>query len=170
MILSPERSGQTKFGLQPFQNQPQAGLLGDLWLTNKEPCIFRRRCRRSLFSHFSVLDIGSSPSHLHTIMINATPQQFRRAADLQEKIQSLQEQLGQLLGAPAQPATRAPGKRKLSAEGLANIRAGVRKRMAARAKTARQPKRKFSAAGRARLSALAKARWAKTKREGRSRL
>jgi hypothetical protein len=143
MILSPDRSGQTKFGLQPFQNQP----LG-----------------------FSVLDIGSPPGHIPTIMINATPQQLRKAADLQEKIQSLQEELAQLLGAPAQPPSRAPGKRKLSAQGLANIRAGVRKRIAAKAKIAPQPKRKFSAAGRARLAALAKARWAKARRAGRSRL
>jgi len=130
----------------------------------------------ALLSHFSVLDLGSPPSHIAAIMINATPQQLRKAADLQEKILSLQEQLGQLLGAPAQPAapalppTRAPGKRKLSAQGLANIRAGVRKRMAAKAQTARQPRRKFSAAGRARLAALAKARWAKAKKAGKTRL
>jgi hypothetical protein len=103
-------------------------------------------------------------------MINATPQQLRKAADLQEKIQSLQEELGQLLGTPAQPATPTPRKRRLSAQGLANIRAGVRKRIAAKTKPARQPKRKFSAAGRARLAALAKARWAKAKRAGKSRL
>ena len=54
-------------------------------------------------------------------------------------------------------------KRKMSAQGLANIRAGVRKRMLAQAKrqAAQKPKRKISAAAKARLSALAKARWAK---------
>ena len=37
-------------------------------------------------------------------MMNITPQQFRKAADIQEKIQSLQEELGQLLGGPVHPA------------------------------------------------------------------
>jgi hypothetical protein len=143
-------------------------------------------------------------------MINATPTQLRKAADIQEKIHSLQEELGQLLGGetstPAQP-TEAPttkrkmsaagraairaaqkarwakirgtapaarpsqkGKRKLSAKGLANIRAGVAKRMAAQGKPVQKPKRKVSAAGRAALSAAAKARWAKVKKAGKSRL
>jgi hypothetical protein len=143
-------------------------------------------------------------------MINATPQQLRKAADLQEKIQSLQEELGQLLGGnvstPAEP-TEAPrkkwkmsaagrariaaaararwarikgtgpspeavkkAKRKISAQGLANIRAGVAKRMAAQGKAVQKPKRKLSAAGRAALSAAAKARWAKAKKAGKSRL
>ena len=58
-------------------------------------------------------------------MINITPQQLRKAANIQEKIQSLQKELGQLLGGsgpgPAPAATRAPKKRKMSAQGLANI-------------------------------------------------
>jgi hypothetical protein len=134
-------------------------------------------------------------------MINVTPQQLRKAADLQEKIQSLQEELGQLLGgsgtaetatieAPKKRRMSAAGrariaaaararwakikgtapKRKMSAQGLANIRAGVAKRMAAQGKAIQKPKRKMSAAGRAALSAAAKARWAKAKRAGKSRL
>jgi hypothetical protein len=149
-------------------------------------------------------------------MINITPQQLRRAADIQEKIQLLQQELGQLLGGevstPAQP-TEAPkkkwkfsaaarakmrsaqkarwaaikaapsakpapekkAKKKMSAQGLANIRTGVEKRMAAQgkapaAKPAKNAKKKFSAAGRAALSAAAKARWAKAKKAGKSRL
>jgi hypothetical protein len=143
-------------------------------------------------------------------MINATPVQLRKAADIQEKIQSLQEELGELLGGlggsgdtaaieppksrkrsaavrarmrmaqkarwaklkgEAPSATPAP-KRKLSAQGLANIRAGVRRRVLgqAKGKAIQQPKRKISAAGKARLSALAKARWAKVKAQGRARL
>ena len=138
-----------------------------------------------------------------------SPKQLRKAADIQEKIQSLQEELGQLLGGdvstPAQP-TEAPekrkfsaytrakmrkaqqarwasikgttpsvkpvkkAKRKMSAQGLANIRAGVAKRMAAQGKVVQKPKRKFSAAGRAALSAAAKARWAKAKRAGKTTL
>jgi hypothetical protein len=139
-----------------------------------------------------------------------SPHQLRKAADIQEKIQSLQEELGQLLGretsTPAEPTEEpkkrkvnaagrarmraaqlarwakikgtaasttpaaAPKKRKMSAEGLANIRAGVAKRMAAQGKPVQKPKRKFSAAGRAALSAAAKARWAKAKKAGKSRL
>jgi hypothetical protein len=106
-------------------------------------------------------------------MINASPKQLRKAADLLEKIQLLQEQLGELLGGSSEAvAAEAPKQRRMSAAGLANIRAGVRKRMLAQGtrKVAQKPKRKVSAAGRARLSALAKARWAAVKKAGKSRL
>jgi hypothetical protein len=142
-------------------------------------------------------------------MINITPTQLRKAADIQEKIQSLQEELGQLLGGdvstPAQ-ATEAPRKykfsaaarakmraaqkarwakikgttpeaeppqkakkRKMSAQGLANIRAGVAKRMAAQgkapaAKPVKKARKKISAAGLANIRAAVKARWAKAKK------
>ena len=181
-----------------------------------------------------------------------SPTQLRKAADIQEKIQSLQSELGQLLGGeistPAQPTevpktrkfsayTRAKmrkaqqarwaakrgevarpaeveskatpaakpkkkqlseaklkalakarearwakikgpapaakpvkkAKRKMSAEGLANIRAGVAKRMAAQGKVVQKPKVQRSAAWRAAVSAAAKARWAKAKKAGKSR-
>jgi len=162
---------------------------------------------------FVRLDLPSQSLHSSPTMINITPTQLRRAADIQERIQSLQKELGQLLGGegstPAQPATTTPKKKrkisaagiarivaatkarwakiraakgesrpaptkgKMSAQGLANIRAGVAKRMAAQQKAAMkpsQPKRKISAAGKARLAALAKARWAKVKKAGKSRL
>ena len=138
-------------------------------------------------------------------MINLTPAQLRKAADIQEKIQSLQEELGQILGGevstPAQ-TTEAPRtykfsaaarakmraaqqarwakikgtapeakpaqepKRKMSAQGLANIRAGVAKRMAAQgkavaAKPIKKARKKISAAGLANIRAAQKARWAK---------
>jgi hypothetical protein len=157
-----------------------------------------------------VLDIIPRVVQIASTMMNITPQQLRKAADIQERIQSLQEELGQLLGgetiAPAQateapkkrkvsaaarskmraaqkarwakikgtaPSAKpapAPKKRKMSAQGLANIRAGVAKRMAAQDKVVQKPKREFSAAGRAALSAAAKARWAKAKKAGKSRL
>jgi hypothetical protein len=138
-----------------------------------------------------------------------SPTQLRKAADIQEKIQSLQEELGQLLGGetftPAQ-ATEEPkkrkvnaagrarmraaqlarwakikgtapsakpvkkAKRKMSAQGLANIRAGVAKRLAAQSKAVQKPKKKFSAAARAALSAAIKARWAKAKKAGKTTL
>ena len=159
-------------------------------------------------SPIRALDLHSKSIHTPTTMINITPQQLRKAANIQEKIQSLQKELGQLLGgfgetaaieAPKRRKISAAGiarmrsaakarwakikaakagkaaqkpKRKMSAQGLANIRAGVRKRMMAQAKgkAVQKPKRKMSAAAKARLSALAKARWAKAKTAGKSRL
>jgi hypothetical protein len=133
-----------------------------------------------------------------------TPKQLRRAANLQEKIQSLQSDLNQILGSEGSASARStegstkrkfsasararmrkaqkarwakikgtkPGRkgRKMSARGLANIRAGVLKRMKNQGRTTRKPKRKMSAAGKAALSAAAKARWAKAKAAGKSRL
>jgi hypothetical protein len=58
--------------------------------------------------------------------------------------------------------------RKMSAKGLANIRAGVLKRMKNQGKEITKPK--MSAAGRARLSALARARWKKAKAAGKGTL
>jgi hypothetical protein len=140
-----------------------------------------------------------------------SPTQLRKAADIQEKIESLQNELNEILGgevstsaepteapkkrrkmsaagrraiaaaakarwakikgtAPSAKPAQKPKKRKMSAQGLANIRAGVAKRMAAQGKVVQKPKRKFSAAGRAAISAAAKARWAKAKKAGKSRL
>jgi hypothetical protein len=134
-----------------------------------------------------------------------SPQQLRKAADIQEKIQELQKELGQILGAEvsspvetteprkkykfsaaarakmraaqkarwakikgtapsAKPAQKP--KRKMSAQGLANIRAGVAKRMAAQGKAVQKPRSKISAAGLANIRAAQKARWAKAKKAG----
>ena len=128
---------------------------------------------------------------------NFTPQQLRDAADLQENIQGLQEQLNQLLGgevsASAETAIEAPqgptnGRRrkKFSAEARAKMAASQRARWAARRgeavpdespateaeKPARQPRKKKQVSE-AKLNALAKARaarWAKARRAGKSRL
>ncbi len=112
-------------------------------------------------------------------MINLTPQQLRAAANIQERIQSLQKELGHLLGgieatAATEPSGK-PKKRRMSAQGRANIRAAAKARWAEfRARKAGKPvpkpRRKMSAAAKARLSALAKARWAQVKKAGRSRL
>jgi hypothetical protein len=145
-------------------------------------------------------------------MINLTPAQLRKAADIQEKIQSLQEELGQILGGevstlaqtietPKKRKVSAAGKarmraaqiarwakikgtapeaepapepkRKMSAQGLANIRAGVAKRMAAKgkalaAKPVKKARKKISAAGLANIRAAQKARWAKAKAAGKA--
>lgn len=100
--------------------------------------------------------------------------QLRRAADLQEQIESLQGQLTQLLGAPAGiGAAATPKKRHMSAAARARIAAGARARWAkikGTAAPARKPKRTMSAAAKARLSALAKARWKKAKAAGKTTL
>jgi hypothetical protein len=107
-----------------------------------------------------------------------SPQQLRQAADLKERIVSLQEELDRLLGAPPEILVEAPRRRRkhLSAQALANIRAGVRKRvgglksLASPAKPTRKRKRRMSAAQKARLSAIAAARWKKVKAQGKSKL
>jgi hypothetical protein len=105
---------------------------------------------------------------------NLTPQQLRRAADVKEKIDALQATLSELLGAPAKAATAEPKRKKISAAGIARIRAAQRARWAAIKQGAAQgkapPKRKISARGRAKLAALAKARWAKVKAAGKTSL
>ena len=113
--------------------------------------------------------------------INVTAQQLRQAADLQERIESLQNQLRGLLGgagkaAQAPAARTGVGRRQISAAGIERIRAAQKARWA-KVKRAQgaggapaKPKRRMSAAGRARLAALARARWAKAKQQGRKAL
>jgi hypothetical protein len=110
--------------------------------------------------------------------------QLKRAIDLREQIESLQEQLasiggGSRLGRPPGPAKPArKGKRRMSAAGRARIAAAARARWAkyrggaTRVKPAKAVKKKkrFNAAARAKLSAAAKARWAKAKAAGRKAL
>ena len=107
---------------------------------------------------------------------NLTPQQLRHAADLQEQIFTLQQELNQMLeSGPAADIEQAGRSRTLSPQGLANIRAGVRKRWAkpsangAEEKPAKR-RRKMSAAGRASIAARMKARWRAAKRAGRNAL
>jgi hypothetical protein len=109
-----------------------------------------------------------------------TPRQLRRAADVKERIDALEKELGQLLEAlapaPAPAATATRKRKKISAAGIARIRAAQRARWAAvkksktPAKAAPKRKRKLTAAGRARLASLARARWAKVKAAGKTSL
>jgi hypothetical protein len=96
-------------------------------------------------------------------MINITPTQFRKAADIQEKIQSLQDELNEILGgevpAPTE-ATDAPKKKwKVSAAGRARMQAAQKARWAAIKGTAPseqaapKKKRKMSAEGLANIRA-----------------
>ena len=125
-----------------------------------------------------------------------TPQQLRDAADLQERVEALQNELNELLdddmAGPAQAAVdtdqspdrpkngRRKKRRRLSPEGRANIIAATKARWAARRgevvpeqTPAAEPvkrKRRISRALREARSAAMKARWAKARRAGRSRL
>ena len=104
-------------------------------------------------------------------MINFTPTQLRKAADIQEKIQLLKEELGQILGGPDEAAAiEAPKKkRRISAAGIARIVAATKARWAKIKGTAPSTKsvptleRNISAQGLANIRAAQKARWAKVK-------
>jgi hypothetical protein len=68
-------------------------------------------------------------------LLNATPGQLRKAADIQEQIESLQVELGQILGGEVSTAaqtTEAPKKRKISAACRARMRAAQKARWAAK--------------------------------------
>jgi len=68
-----------------------------------------------------------------------SPQQLRKAADIQERIQTLLAELNEVLGSPAESiATEAP-------------------------KNGRRKRRRMSAAGRAAIAAAARAKWARLK-------
>jgi hypothetical protein len=102
-----------------------------------------------------------------------TPAQLRQAADIQERILSLQEQLNSILGGGETPtpfATEAPvrpKKRGMSDAGRARIGAAARARWAkfraekGETEVVRKPKRKLSAKGLANIRAGAAKRWGK---------
>jgi hypothetical protein len=111
-------------------------------------------------------------------IINLTPTQLRKAADLQDKIAKLQSELTAILGSESKVAPKAakPAKKRgMSAAGKARIAAAQKLRWAkvnaAKGKTAapkaaaKPAKKKFtmSAAAKAKISAAAKARWAAKK-------
>jgi len=106
-------------------------------------------------------------------MINLTPQQLRLAADLQEKIAALNQELaliltpGKAISAPIKAVKRA--KRTISPAHIAKIRAAQKRRWA-KVKAAKgtvqvmkPAKRKISPEGIARIKAAQKARWAAIK-------
>jgi len=120
-------------------------------------------------------------------MINITSAQLRKAADLQEQIQELQQQVNQILGgevptpAPAPELIEEPKKKgEMSAAGRAAISAAAKARWAKRKGISftitpkrsdepaptMKPKIQRSAAWRAAVSAAAKARWAKVRAQG----
>ena len=72
---------------------------------------------------------------MSAFIASLSAKQLRRAADIKDKIQSLEKELEQILGSLIKPAAPAVPKKR----------------------------RKMSAAGRARIAAAQKARWAKIK-------
>src|SRR5271154_6906808 len=106
---------------------------------------------------------------------NLSVQQLRKAATLKEKIQSLEKELGQLLGSTAVPGVATGSKKKkfkMSAAAKAKISAAAKARWAKiKGKTsAPKTRSKMSPAARKKLSAMAKARWAKIKAAGKKKL
>ena len=129
-----------------------------------------------------MLDVGQNPpqiAHNMTDLKTLSPQQLRAAADLQEKIETLKQELDQILAvevAAPTPAIEAPepprkGRKQFSAKSRARMAAAQKARWAAKrgevgpeaTPTATPDKKKVSDA---RLKALAKARearWAKVR-------
>ena len=112
-------------------------------------------------------------------LLNLTPTQLRRAAELKEQIDALNTELGGILGgtATAPTSTGTPAKKGgMSAAGRARIAAAARARwakiragkgesaLAPAAKNATAGKRRtMSPAARKRIAEAQKARWAKVK-------
>jgi hypothetical protein len=107
-------------------------------------------------------------------IITLSPQQLRRAANVKEKIDSLQRELANILGdgSPTIGNNSSRSGRKLSSAARARISAAAKKRWAniRRSKLAAAPKRSMSAATKARLAAVARARWKRAKAEGKTAL
>jgi hypothetical protein len=117
----------------------------------------------------------SNMSSIHQL----TAAQLRKAANLKDHIASLEKQLVELLplggsgsGMPTPLKTVKPARTKISAAGIAKIRAAQKARWAkvAASKTEKvsvakvaPKKRTMSAAAKAKIAAAARARWAKIK-------
>lgn len=111
-------------------------------------------------------------------MLNLNSKQLRKAADLKDKIQSLENELQRILGASIKPVAPVAQKkkRKMSAAGRARIAAAARARWAkvkgrkSAIKPVKKARRKMSAAARAKIAAAATARWKKAKAQGKNSL
>jgi hypothetical protein len=91
-------------------------------------------------------------------LTSLTLRELKDAVVLRERIDALRDELDQLVSVT--PSLRIAGNRT-KAKRLTMVRDGNQRR---------SKRRKLSRAARARLSAMAKARWAKAKASGRSRL
>src|ERR1019366_732467 len=102
------------------------------------------------------------------------PKKRKFSAYIRAKMRAAQKaRWAKIKGTAPEAAPAKKPKRKMSAQGLANIRAGVAKRMAAQGKTlaakpGKKARKKLSAAGLANIRAAQKARWAKAKAAGKA--
>lgn len=113
-------------------------------------------------------------------ILNVSPAQFRRAAEIKERIDELSRELETILGGARAEApqsntgTATRGRRRMSSEGRARIAAAARARWARQRgeksgklsgteATGPKKKRTMSAAARAKIAAAQRARWAKAK-------
>jgi len=108
------------------------------------------------------------------VIANLSAQQLRRAADIQEKIAELQNELASYLGESASTSAPVPRRKfRMSAAGRARIIAAQKARWA-KVKSAKGPaakgRRTMSATARAKIAAAARARWAKAKASGKKSL
>jgi hypothetical protein len=109
-------------------------------------------------------------------MLNLSSKQLRRAANLKDKIESLQKELGRILGASTPAQNGAAPKRKMSAAGRRKIAAAARARWAkvkgrkSAATPVKKARRKMSAATRAKIAEAARARWKQAKAQGKNTL
>jgi len=94
-------------------------------------------------------------------------EQLRRAAAIKDQIDTLENELGKILGGGAGSAG---GRRVMSASARARIAAAQKARWAKVKGSGGAPRRKMSAAARAKIAAAARARWAKAKAAGRKSL
>ena len=104
-------------------------------------------------------------------LLSLTSAQLIQAANIKDKIATLEKQLAAILGSPAKLAPSST-KPKFSAAARAKISAAQKARWAKTKSTppVAKKKSKMSAAGRARIAAAAKARWAKVKAAGKNKL
>ena len=131
------------------------------------------------FYNFLLTNLTKNPLLTAMNIINLTVKQLRKAATLKTRIQSLENQLGRILGASTnKPAARVTitKRRKMSRAGRARIIAGQKARWAkakggkSAAKPVKMARRKMSAEGRAAISAAAQKRWRVAKAQGRNSL
>ena len=115
---------------------------------------------------------------MNTSLSNLTARQLRQAADIRERIDTLQREMGRILSSSAPAGNGASPQKKsaMSPAVRARIAAAARARWAkikgkrGSAKAQPPPIRKMSAEARARLAAIARARWKKAKAAGKKAL
>jgi hypothetical protein len=100
---------------------------------------------------------------------NLTSSQLRRAVQIKEHIENLQDEINQMTTTVKPTVVKAAKRSKFSAAGIARIRAAQKARWAkvkvakptAKTKRVNAVKRTMSPAARAKIAAAARARWAK---------